>query len=119
VSLDQLSYFVAVAEEGNIGRAARRLRISQPPLSRQIRSLELELGVSLFRRTTQGVQLLPAGHRLLPRARDVLEAVANVRRLARDSSNDVAERSPSALLRADVQEPDVDEAVGKPVDERE
>jgi len=84
VSLDQLSYFVAVAEEGNIGRAARRLHISQPPLSRQIKSLEDELGVPLFSRSARGVQLLPAGHRLLPRARDILEAVAGVRGLARD-----------------------------------
>lgn len=82
MSLDQLSYFVAVAEEGNIGRAARRLHISQPPLSRQIRSLEDELGTALFRRTPRGVQLLPAGVRLLPRARHILEAVASVRRLA-------------------------------------
>jgi hypothetical protein len=119
VSLDQLSYFVAVAEEGNIGRAARRLHISQPPLSRQIRSLELELGVSLFRRTTQGVQLLPAGHRLLPRARDVLEAVANVRRLARDSSNEVAKPHPSALPRSDVEPFDVEETLAMAVDQRE
>jgi DNA-binding transcriptional LysR family regulator len=82
VSLDQLSYFVAVAEEGNIGRAARRLHISQPPLSRQIKSLEDELGVPLFSRSARGVQLLPAGHRLLPRARGILEAVAGVRQLA-------------------------------------
>jgi DNA-binding transcriptional LysR family regulator len=76
VSLDQLHYFVAVAEEGNIGRAARRLHISQPPLTRQIRHLETELGVELFLRTPRGVQLLPAGHVLLPRARRVLAEVA-------------------------------------------
>jgi DNA-binding transcriptional LysR family regulator len=87
VSLDQLSYFVAVAEEGNIGRAARRLHISQPPLSRQIRSLEGELGVPLFLRTTQGVQLLPAGQRLLPRARDVLDAVARMRMAAAEGES--------------------------------
>jgi DNA-binding transcriptional LysR family regulator len=97
VSLDQLSYFVAVAEEGNIGRAARRLHISQPPLSRQIRSLEDELGISLFRRTTRGVQLLPAGHRLLPRARLILEAVANVRRLALEAEP----ADPDAVVRSD------------------
>jgi DNA-binding transcriptional LysR family regulator len=78
VSLDQLSYFVAVAEERNIGRAARRLHISQPPLSRQIQNLETELGTPLFRRTTTGVELLPAGDRLLPHARGVLEAVAGL-----------------------------------------
>ena len=84
MSLDQLKHFVTVAEEGNIGRAARRLHISQPPLSRQIKRLEDELGEPLFLRTTQGMQLLPAGHRLLPRARHVLEAVEAVRELARD-----------------------------------
>jgi DNA-binding transcriptional LysR family regulator len=84
VSLDQLSYFVAVAEEGNIGRAARRLHISQPPLTRQIRQLEHELGVELFLRTPRGVQLLPAGQVLLPRARRVLEEVVAVKESVRE-----------------------------------
>jgi DNA-binding transcriptional LysR family regulator len=82
VSLAQLEYFVAVAEEGNVGRAAARLHLSQPPLSRQIRSLEDELGVPLFERTPRGVRLLPAGATLLPRVRAILADVSNLAGLA-------------------------------------
>ena len=65
----QLKYFVAVAEERNISRAAARLNLSQPPLTRHIQSLEEELGVLLFKRTTWGVELTEAGEALLIHAR--------------------------------------------------
>ncbi|MDP3274931.1 MAG: LysR family transcriptional regulator [Deltaproteobacteria bacterium] len=76
MSFDQLRYFVAVAEERHITRAAARLRISQPPLTRQIRSLEDELGGPLFERTARGMRLLPAGETLLVYATKILETVA-------------------------------------------
>ncbi|MFC3572524.1 LysR family transcriptional regulator [Streptomyces yaanensis] len=70
-----LRYFVAVAEELNFARAAERLGISPPPLSRAIRQLERELGVTLFERTTHSVAVTPAGEVLLREARIALDAL--------------------------------------------
>ncbi|WBY03125.1 LysR family transcriptional regulator [Ramlibacter tataouinensis] len=82
-----LGAFVVVAEELHFGRAARRLHMSQPPLSQQIRQLEEDVGATLFTRTTRSVQLTPAGRLLLDRARrlaaDADAAVKAVGRLAR------------------------------------
>lgn len=67
-----LRYFVAVAEEENITRAAARLRISQPPLSRQIRNLEEELGIALFHHDSRSIRLTSAGADFLNEARAIL-----------------------------------------------
>lgn len=68
-----LRYFAAVAEELNFTRAAERLFVSQPGLSKQIRMLERQLGAELFTRDRQGARLTPVGEALLPHARRVLD----------------------------------------------
>jgi DNA-binding transcriptional LysR family regulator len=72
VHLRNLRYFAAVAEELHFSRAAERLRVSQPALSKQIRQLERELGFPLFRRDRRRVELTAAGQALLPAARHLL-----------------------------------------------
>ena len=79
MSLVQLESFVAVAEEQHVGRAARRLHVSQPPLSRRIQALEEDLGVQLFDRTSRGMRLLPPGEELLEHARRILADVERAR----------------------------------------
>ncbi|GAB2612100.1 LysR family transcriptional regulator [Streptomyces capparidis] len=82
MEIRQLRYFVAVAETGGFGSAARSLHIVQAAVSQQIHRLERSLGVRLFDRSTRHVRLTPAGERLLTEARAVLAAVEHTRAVA-------------------------------------
>jgi DNA-binding transcriptional LysR family regulator len=79
MDLRQLSYFVAVAEEGQFTRAATRVAVAQPAVSAQIGRLERELGGALFHRDQRAVRLTAAGEALLPHARAALAAAARGR----------------------------------------
>ncbi|WP_243866901.1 LysR substrate-binding domain-containing protein [Actinophytocola oryzae] len=89
-TLEQLRGFVAVAEEGNFGRAAARLRITQPPLSRQVQKLERTLDVQLLVRTPRAVLLTPAGDAFLPEARRILSLAEAAPITARNAARGTA-----------------------------
>lgn len=88
MDIRRLRYFVAVAEEGNVGRAARRLHMSQPPLSQRIRELESELGCALFVRTPRGMTLTAPGEVLLAGARTLLADAEQIRQRVRRAAGE-------------------------------
>lgn len=94
MELRHLKYFKTVAEELHFGRAARRLKMAQPPLSLQIRQLEEEMGVLLFHRTKRNVELSEEGKVFLEKVNQILEnldeAIETVRRLNRGEVGEIA-----------------------------
>jgi len=88
MELRHFRYFVAVAEERSFLKAAGRLRVAQPALSKQIRDLETELGAALFQRLPRGVRLTVAGEAFLPQARNTLEAASRAVAKARGAAAD-------------------------------
>ncbi len=94
MELRHLRYFVAVAEEGHVTRAAERLGMQQPPLSQQIRALEREIGAQLFRRKPRGMELTSAGRAFLTDATAILAQVDHAfvatRRTARGEQGRIA-----------------------------
>jgi DNA-binding transcriptional LysR family regulator len=93
MELRHLRYFVAVAEQENVSRAALKLHVSQPGVSRQIHDLEEEIGVQLFERGPKALKLTDAGHKFLDEARAVLQraddAVNNARAAAGGTNGEI------------------------------
>src|SRR6478609_6662295 len=87
MELRHLRYFVAVGEEQHYGRAARRLRVAQPALSRQIQDLEQEIGFRLFDRLPRGVKISEAGKLFLNDARRILQEVNDATARAKRSAS--------------------------------
>lgn len=92
VELRHLRYFVVLADELHFGRAARRLHISQPPLSFNIKQLETTLGVTLLERNSRGVKLTPAGESFRRSAQQLLSEAEDAARKARDVAAGVTTR---------------------------
>ncbi|TXI89562.1 MAG: LysR family transcriptional regulator, partial [Burkholderiaceae bacterium] len=87
VETRQLRYFLAVAEELHFGQAAKRLHMTQPPLSQAIQHLENELGTELFHRTTRHISLTAAGQALLPEARKLLQHADQLSAIAKRAAS--------------------------------
>jgi LysR family hydrogen peroxide-inducible transcriptional activator len=95
MTLTELSYVVALAQEQHFGRAAERCHVSQPTLSIAVKKLEAELDVTLFERCKNGVQITPLGERIVAMAGDVLHQAAAIRDIAAADKDQL--RGPLAL----------------------
>ncbi len=95
LDLGRLRYFAALAEELHFGRAAGRLAVSEPVLSRQIRRLEQEIGAVLLTRSSRRVELTPAGRQLRKDARALLAAAEAAARRVRRAATGRATRTPA------------------------
>ncbi|MEY9976296.1 LysR family transcriptional regulator [Lysinibacillus sp. RC79] len=73
MDIKQLKYFLAIADEGNITKAAEKLHMAQPPLSKQLKILEDELGIQLFERNTRNLKITESGERLQYRAKQIID----------------------------------------------
>jgi LysR family transcriptional regulator, salicylic acid-responsive activator of bsdBCD len=93
MDIKQLIYFLTIAEEGNISKAAERLHMAQPPLSQQLKLLEEELGVILFERNTRRMQITDAGQLLQNRAQQIIELMEKTSK----ELNDLKEGSQGVL----------------------
>lgn len=84
MDIRQLTYFLAIAEEGNITKAAEKLHIAQPPLSQQLKLLEKELGVLLMERNTRRIQITEAGRLLQSRAKQIIDLMEKTTKELKD-----------------------------------
>ncbi len=90
MDIEALQTFLAIAENGSFSRAAERIFLTQPAISKRIAALEAELGAKLFDRVGRRVQLTPAGTALLPQARSILDGVGEAKRRIAALSRDIA-----------------------------
>lgn len=106
LDIRQLRYFIAVAEEGSLRRAAERLHISQPPLGRQIQQIEAEVRAKLFTRTRSGVEITPFGTELLQHAYRIVQnlelAVSQIAQVAEGRVGHVGIRFADEFLHGDL-----------------
>lgn len=97
-TLRQIEYFVAVADHGAFGTAANALLVSQPSLSKQLSTMEDEMGVRLFERTSRRVMLTPTGRAVLGRARSILSDMRDFKAMLRNTSSLFAARLSIGVL---------------------